>query len=293
MIKLDGPLREAHAKINLTLAVVGRRPDGYHEIESWMVPISWHDDLTFEKADCYSLVVTGQVPDVPCDGRNLVTRAHAALSKHVARLLPTRIELEKRVPTGAGLGGGSSDAAATLMGLNELWDLRLATEELMPLAAAIGSDVPFFLHDAQAIVTGCGEKVHRIVGYRDLFFVLIIPPFGVSTVAVYANVRGYRNVSDNMRPWETLPHPAAQLQHDLFNDLQATAFGVEPRLAELHRLVDGLDGQRVLMSGSGSTLYTIFNTPGHASTWEDRARAIVGDRAIVQSQSIVECPVRR
>jgi 4-diphosphocytidyl-2-C-methyl-D-erythritol kinase len=283
---LDVINRRAHAKINLTLAIFGRRPDGYHDIESWMAPISWYDSLSFSKAGDYSLVVSGDTA-VPDDGSNLVTKAHAALAAHVAQPLPTRIELEKRIPTGAGLGGGSSDAAATLRGMNELWGLGLSVHELLPLAASVGSDVPFFLFDSNAIVTGRGEHVTPVHGWHGSL-VLIVPPFGIATASVYGQYARHPTHHATGRPWENPNRAAKVLQDELFNDLQPAAFEVEPRLAELHRRIDGLEGHRVLMSGSGSTLYAIFSGPGAAIMWADRAERIVGNEARIVQQMVNE-----
>ena len=182
----------APAKVNLTLAVLGRRPDGYHELESWVVLVQWHDLLEFTGRAGFSLEVTGASATVPADESNLVWRAAAALAREAGRGLDAAITLRKQIPVGAGLGGGSSDAAATLHGLNALWELGWTPQQLLPVAAELGSDVPLFLErGGAAILRGRGEQVEQAAGRWKGWLVVVVPPYPVLDVGgVPALVRG-------------------------------------------------------------------------------------------------------
>src|SRR2546428_1535277 len=163
----------APAKINLSLEVLGRRPDGYHEIRSVMQTIYLRDELQFEAAEALTLEVSG--PHAASE-EDLVLKAARALAHAAGRRAGARITLRKRIPVGAGLGGGSSDAAATLRCLNELWVLRLGRKEIAGIAAEVGSDVPFFVYGGTALVEGMGEVVTPLPDTPDTWPLLIVPP---------------------------------------------------------------------------------------------------------------------
>ena len=175
---------EAPAKINRELRVGPRRPDGFHEVRSRLCSIDFSDRLDVEESDRLDLSCSG-VP-IPCDGTNLVARAARALADRIGIAPGARIRLEKRVPAGAGLGGGSADAAVTLLLLSRLWRSRLRQEELSEVAARLGSDIPFFLHGGEADVAGRGERVTPLEDSPPTQLFLWIPPFSVSTARVYA-----------------------------------------------------------------------------------------------------------
>jgi 4-diphosphocytidyl-2-C-methyl-D-erythritol kinase len=175
---------EAPAKINRELRVGPLRPDGFHEIRSRFSSIDFSDRLEVEESDRLELSCSG-IP-VPCGETNLVARAARALADRLGVAPAVRIRLEKRVPAGAGLGGGSADAAVTLLLLSKIWDSRLRPEELSEVAAGLGSDVPFFLHGGEADVGGRGERVTPIEDSPPAQLLLWIPPFSVATAQVYA-----------------------------------------------------------------------------------------------------------
>jgi 4-diphosphocytidyl-2-C-methyl-D-erythritol kinase len=177
-------IAEAPAKINRELRVGPRRPDGFHEIRSRFCAIDFCDRLEVEESDRLELSCSG-VP-VPCGDTNLVARAARALADRLGIASGARIRLEKRVPAGAGLGGGSADAAVTLLLLSKLWSSRLRQEELSAVADRLGSDVPFFLSGGEADVAGRGERVAPIGDSAPEEFLLWIPPFSISTAEVYA-----------------------------------------------------------------------------------------------------------
>ena len=244
-IELDAP-----AKLNLWLEVLGRRPDGYHEIDSFLAEIDLLDTVRLEKAAEISLTVEG-LP-APTDESNLAWRAAAALG------VGARIHLVKRIPAGAGLGGGSSDAAAVLRGLVELYGLTPPDGQLAELAASLGADVPFFLHGGTARCRGIGERVEPCTGGEGRHFVLVVPELNMSTAAVYgalpAGLTGDRqnaNVFSRRYFGKTGPGRAFH-----FNRLQAAAEGLEPRLREVREKAESLWGATFTMSGSGSSYFS-------------------------------------
>jgi 4-diphosphocytidyl-2-C-methyl-D-erythritol kinase len=174
---------EAPAKINRELRVGPRRPDGFHEIRSRLCSIDFSDRLEVEESDRLDLSCSGK--PIPCDETNLVARAACALADRIGIAPGARIRLEKRIPVGAGLGGGSADAAVTLLLLSRLWSSRLRREELSEVAARLGSDIPFFLHGGEADVAGRGERVTPLKDSPPAQLFLWIPPFSVSTAQVY------------------------------------------------------------------------------------------------------------
>jgi len=176
--------RRAPAKVNLVLRVLGRREDGYHEIASLMQSISLFDELDFSPHQ-RGIILRCPGNDLPTDGRNLVYRAAAAFFRRTGIAGGVKIELRKRIPMAAGLGGGSSDAAATLSALNELYGAPLPAAELSSLAASLGADVPFFLFGPRAWAFGIGERLEPAAPLPPFHLVLLHPPFEVPTGPVY------------------------------------------------------------------------------------------------------------
>ncbi len=231
---------EAHAKINLTLEVLGVRPDGYHDLRSVVVPVPLHDDVTLAPAADIAVDMPGDLPQE----KNLAWKAAQTLRRATGCTKGVRIVIEKRIPTGAGLGGGSSDAAAVLNGLNDLWELGLPKSRLCELAAEVGSDVPALTLGGPVLMEGRGERVTPLAEspladfpLPDLsHLVLRTPPVFVSTPAVFQEFRE----SDRGQG---------------ANDLQPAACRLHPEitlaLAELE--TEGCTG--VMMSGSGSSVF--------------------------------------
>ncbi|HEX4539830.1 MAG TPA: 4-(cytidine 5'-diphospho)-2-C-methyl-D-erythritol kinase [Acidimicrobiales bacterium] len=215
-------MQRALAKLTRSLRVVGVRGDGFHLIEAEMVTLDLADTLAFGPGDGLEMVGPSGGSSVPEDETNLVRRALAAVGRRA------HVRLEKRIPAGAGLGGGSADAAAVL---------RWAGVSDPALACALGADVPFCVVGGRALVSGVGEVVEPME-FEDCAFVLLTPPFGVSTAAVY-------------RAWDELGGPAA----DGPNDLEAPALAVEPRLARWRDALGELTGRVPVLAGSGSTWF--------------------------------------
>jgi 4-diphosphocytidyl-2-C-methyl-D-erythritol kinase len=251
----------APAKINLTLAVKGRREDGFHEIESVVCPISLFDTLDIALRESGGLEFTCDDSSLPTDETNLVVRA-ARLFCAACGLEPRlEIKLAKRIPHGAGLGGGSSDAAATLFGLDRLFQTRLSLEALTAMAAELGSDVPLFLHRSAALIRGRGEIVEPVSFPHALPLLLVKPLFGVPTPWAYRQWKDSREIPG-------IPYAAQEFAWGaLQNDLERPVFEKYLFLALLkRRLLAQPEVAGALMSGSGATVFAVLRDPatGHA-----------------------------
>jgi 4-diphosphocytidyl-2-C-methyl-D-erythritol kinase len=257
----------APAKLNLALSVGPPGADRMHPIASWMVTVDFADDLHLTRLDAGrdSLYAIVWAPDAPRPSdidwpiqKDLAVRAHLALERHVGRPLPVRMKLEKRIPVGGGLGGGSSDAAAMLRGVRELHGLAVSDGELAEIARGLGSDVPFLVRGGSAIVEGLGERLEHHERLPDVHAVLAFPAAACPTGPVYGKF-------DLLRPDASLQAArvralasAATLAHDApFNDLAEPAIAVTPSLADEIAEIAGLSGRRVHVSGSGSTLFVL------------------------------------
>lgn len=248
---------DACAKINLGLRVRNKRPDGYHEIETLFQSVDLHDTLTLEPHPDREIILTVHSPwPVPQGPENLVYRAAKLVLSHANVHLGVRIYLEKRIPVGAGLGGGSSDAAATLAGLQALFSLRLSDAELRQLACELGSDVPYFLVGGLCRGQGRGEVLERLPAqFEGYSFLLISPNCSLSTEAVYREYDVLR-----MQGWQP---PAAQLCDgiDCANDLEKAAIRLCPTLQKLRQALTELQPDVLGMSGSGPTYYAGWRSP--------------------------------
>lgn len=259
--------RQSPAKINLTLRVLRTRPDAFHEIESLIARVDFCDTVTVAQHEdgCYSLECDD--PALPRDGSNLVLQAAKALNKAAGSNHGVEITLAKRIPSGSGLGGGSSNAATTLALLNELWHTGLSPAELAQLGATLGSDIPLFFHSSPCIVRGRGERIDDVHQPLSAWVTLILPNLRCATPAVYA-------------AWDRLPqHPqrpalteilaAARsptaLMALLFNDLEPAAFEVVPALRLLATQAAEIARGPVRMTGSGSALFRLFDSERDAS----------------------------
>ena len=254
----------AYAKLNLTLDVTGRRPDGYHDIDSVMQTISLHDLIWIERTDCRVFDVVGPM----IAGENLVLKAARELEGHVSRALPFTIRLFKRLPMGAGLGGGSADAAAFLKAANLLYELKLEQAELVEIAMAVGQDVPFLLSGGTARATGLGSTIAPLPAVPSSWrFLVVCPPLEISTRAVYEAVDGSVPsarrtpglVAALQAPTLTLPRVrgSESAMAPFGNDLEPASRRLFPPLDEalmrLHDIVPGLT-----MSGTGAALFATF-----------------------------------
>jgi 4-diphosphocytidyl-2-C-methyl-D-erythritol kinase len=266
---MDSATFRSPAKINLHLRVAAPTADGFHPLRSWMVGVGLYDELTFRSVDA-GVELTCSDPALPVDGTNLVHRAATALLRAAGSRRGVSIHLTKRIPAGAGLGGGSANAATTLVGVDRLLELNTPAKVLHELAATLGSDVPFFLGSPSAIATGRGESLTPCAPpARARTALLVFPPFGISTAAAYRALDARRPTAPEwlLDPfpadaWAALP--ARELLDVLVNDLEPPVFAIEPRLDALKRMIETRLGRAVRMSGSGSTLFSLFDAEDEA-----------------------------
>ncbi|HEX6247158.1 MAG TPA: 4-(cytidine 5'-diphospho)-2-C-methyl-D-erythritol kinase [Nocardioidaceae bacterium] len=283
----------APAKINLQLGVGGVRADGFHTLATVYQAIAVYDEVTVVSAPETSLTVLGDgvdVSEVPTDGRNLAGRAAALLAQH-AGLAPQEtavaIEIRKRIPVAGGMAGGSTDAAAALLACDVLWKLDTPRDELLGLAAALGSDVPFCLVGGTALGTGRGEVVDSVEDTGDYWWVVALSDRGLSTPSVFAEFDRRHAGAEVPEPTASEPLLAALAAGDvdalaaaLVNDLEAPALGLRPDLADLLRLGGEPPALARLLSGSGPTCLFLAADEAGALAVRDRLRA-AGTTALV------------
>lgn len=240
------------AKINLTLEIHGPRPDGFHELATWMIPIGLYDELTMDVSS--EMAYETNVPSLGFDSSNLIVRAIERFQEATGQSGAYRVGLHKEIPIGAGLGGGSSDAAATLLLLNRLHGNLLADEKLIELAAQLGSDAAFFVKGRPAWCTGRGEKMERREFPTDRWVILIKPDFGVSTAAAYA---AYKALPPDQKRGQAKKTVWGQLR----NDLEQPVFRKYLILPEIKSWLEQQpETEMALMSGSGSTLFAVVKS---------------------------------
>lgn len=252
--KLQNMQLSAPAKINLSFKIKGRRADGFHEIETFMAPISLADRITIERAGKEGDIrFSCDDPSLPTGNDNLVVRAAKLFRERIGTFRGIAIALEKRIPHGAGLGGGSSDAASTLLGLNELFGAGLGQQELLQLAAQLGSDVPFFIARSAANCRGRGEIVVPTSLPTQFHLVLLKPDFGVPTPWAYGRWKESRDLPG-------VGHEAQEFSGVRFvNDLERPVFEKFVLLAQLKTWLRQQPEVAVaLMSGSGSTVFAVL-----------------------------------
>jgi 4-diphosphocytidyl-2-C-methyl-D-erythritol kinase len=255
----------ASAKVNLALEVLGKRGDGYHEIATVLQAVDLADRLRLETADTLSLHVDD--PDLPTDDGNLVMRAARLLQKAAGREDGARIGLTKRIPVAAGLGGGSSDAAAALWGLSRLWKLGWPRARLRELAVELGMDVPFFLGPGRAIATGRGERLAALPGGGGYALVLVNPKVPLSTREVYGRVPAgwHAEPTGTERMVEALrTRNAGTVGAALTNNLERVVEPVMPVIGRMKAALLAAGALGAIMSGSGPTVFGMARSLDHA-----------------------------
>jgi len=256
---------QTSAKVNLTLEVLSKRSDGYHEIATVMQAVDLFDRLILEAAPTISLETDDAT--LPTDDRNLAARAATVLRQASGVEAGARIRLRKRIPVAAGLGGGSSDAAATLWGLNRLWGLRWSRERLAELAVGLGMDVPFFLARGPALATGRGERLERLPAAGGYALVLMNPRVPLSTREVYERVplgwhaepHGTRRLVEALKS-----RNAARVAAALTNNLEDLVTGSLPAVARMKAALMAAGALGAVMSGSGPTVFGMARSFDHA-----------------------------
>ncbi|BAF58277.1 4-diphosphocytidyl-2C-methyl-D-erythritol 2-phosphate synthase [Pelotomaculum thermopropionicum SI] len=248
----------ARAKINLTLDVLGKRPDGYHEVEMVMQSIELHDRLEFRPCAAGGISLAVEGADLPPGKENLVYRAAELLRAAGGVRAGAEIRLKKAIPVAAGLGGGSADAAAALVALNEMWNTGFSPAGLMELAEQLGSDVPFGLMGGTALARGRGERLERLFPCPPLGLVLVKPPFGVSTAEVYRAFKPGLNPkkADAQAMVRAIKKgDAADIAACLGNALEPVTVKMYPEVAEIKKKLMEAGALGALMAGSGPTVF--------------------------------------
>ena len=282
--------KKSPCKVNLILNILGKRADGFHELETVMQPVNICDELTFERTGT-GLQLTCSNPELPTDSKNLVHRAATAFLADANIADGVRIHLEKKLPLAGGIGGGSANAAVTFSALNDLFGSPLPLEKLHELAAALGSDVPFFLYDKPALATGRGEKVRTLESFPTLkgkAFFLVHPGFGISTPWSYQNLARFpKNQNGTPGRAEKLvsllsgsagfqPASFETVAAEFYNSLEAPAFDKFPVLSLYKDFLRENGALVSLMSGSGSTTFAIAENLAAAETLAEKFKSQFG-----------------
>jgi len=287
----DGLLVRAPAKINLSLLVAGQRADGFHELETIMAKVNWYDEVLIEPGVKAGIELICQGPHwAPTGEENLVYQAAKLLSNSCGKWADIKITLTKNIPAGSGLGSASSDAAATLIGLNQYLELQLPNRRLAKLAARLGSDVAFFLGGPLAFCTGKGEKIKKLGKNFNFLALLILPDVSVSTKKVYANYKHnqplYEKLSTQINSY--IPKKRIDLVVKMCaNMLEISCYSLVEGLAELKAKVESLGIGPCCLSGSGSAIFCIIESGDEeiARQYKRKLEEKVGCRSIIASNN--------
>lgn len=277
------------AKINWTLEILGKRPDSYHELRTLLQTVSAADELTFELTE-RGIEIRCDHPDVPCDETNLVHRAAKLLDDFTGAGKGVRITINKRLPVAAGLGGGSSNAAVTLIALQKLWGVQITTRDLFSLGAKLGADVPFFFIGGTCLGVGRGDEIYPLADINEEFLLLVNAGIAVPTRDAYANLTPELTKQSTVAKmplsleaaYAAIARPGAPLP--LINDLESPVFARHPSLIEIKQRLRRTGARGILMSGSGSTIFAIFDSDeardgadrdlSNAGLWRHSARTL-------------------
>lgn len=281
----------APAKVNLSLEVLARLPNGYHQLDTWMHKVSLFDHLSLRLTRNVGLRLSCADMDVPADESNLVHRAARVFYAEIGREPQVAITLKKKIPVAAGLGGGSSDCAATLQGLNHLYGKPLNRQRLMALGAGLGADVPFFLFPfPSARARGIGEQLMALPPLRDSLLVLVNPGIAVSTKWVFANLPQEFSGRSQLESWRNSPKTANYalttagktyilgralqrcLDFKLINDLEQVTIAKYPEILTIKEALLAQKSCGALMSGSGSTVFGLFRDKDDACSCAERLK---------------------
>lgn len=268
---------KARAKINLTLDILGKRADGYHNVEMIMQSVALHDTITIKKGD-QGIEITGDATKIPLTKENLVYKAVEAIFRRTKQNLGCQIDIKKEIPVAAGLAGGSTDAAAALTGLNQFFKLGLTQAELMELGATIGSDIPFCIMGGTALAYGRGELIKPLPPMPKLWVVMAKPDIGVSTAEIYQNYDAARVVekpNTDLMVKTVVAGDVEQIKHNLINVLESVTMARYPQVKEIKELMVRLGVKSTLMSGSGPTVFGLTNTEQEAQSMASKMKDFV------------------
>jgi len=262
----------AYAKINLGLRVRGKRPDGYHELDTYFLQVNLADELFFQTTSREGMELSCSRSDIPCDDSNLCVRTYNAAARRFGRPARgaarprrpgIRLHLAKRIPAGGGLGGGSSDAAVTLMVLDQIWGASFSRDDLHRIALEIGSDVPFFLEGGMCHGAGRGEILSPVPVLPELWIVLVIPDIVISTRWVYQNIKfglTKKQKSTTLKSLDPERFDTYSLISQCQNDLEEGVFAFYPELARIKARMMAGGALVASMTGSGSTVFGLFDS---------------------------------
>lgn len=269
---------ESPAKVNLRLEILKRRQDGYHELRTVFQKISLHDTLRFSLKREKGISITANHPKLPLGRKNLVYKAAQSIFKACDYRGGVHIEIEKKIPLGAGLGGGSSNAATTLTALNHLLETNLSQKELMKMGLRIGADVPFFFLKSAAIGSGIGERLRK-EDLPALWYVLLYPNFEVSTRWAYQHfVLTNRRIHFNLHRFLRTPEG---ISHILLNHLEEVVSKRYPQISRMKELLLSVGALGALMTGSGPTVFGLFPEAKSAGRAYTKIRRLAGRKGWV------------
>ncbi len=266
---------DAPAKLNLHLSIVGRRSDGYHLLETVMVKLDLADRVSLVRREDRGIKLTVQGADLPTDRNNLIVRAAEEFYTAAGIEQGVEISLDKRIPVAAGLGGGSSDAAAALKGLNSLYNSPFDQNKLVDLGFRLGADIPFFLFSGStAFVQGIGERISSALKLPITHFLLVNPGWPLSTAWVYKNYRLELTIRSKKLIPSSLYESSFTISRVLHNDLESVVLPRYPEIEKIKSLLMAEGAYGALMSGSGPTVFGVFNRKRDAKQAQERIKAL-------------------
>ena len=252
---------KARAKINITLDIIGKRDNGYHDVEMIMQTINLFDRLLLRKIKKNKITIKTNLSYLPVDERNLVYKIIDYMKKRYHIKEGVFVDLYKMIPVAAGLAGGSSDGAQTILGMNKLFDLKLTMDEMLDIGSQFGSDIPYCMIQGCALATGLGEKIHLLTDFPEMYVLILKPKFSMSTAIVYQNfefnqVKEHPDTKNVIKAIED--KDIKTICHSLVNVLETVTPIIHPEINTIKEKVKELGADGVLMSGSGPTVYGLF-----------------------------------
>lgn len=270
----------APAKVNLYLEILGKRPDGYHELQTLMHRVDLGDEMEISlEGQGINLVADGK--GIPEGKENLACRAAQVFFEELGIQRGLKIRLKKRIPVAAGLGGGSSDAATVVMGLNDLLETSWTQDRLMALGVKIGADVPFFIFQKPALAGGIGERLTPVGFPEPIWFLMLIPPFPISTARAYAAYDRLSHKGKEPVPLKGSYVDITEILPVMRNDLEAAAFLMFPQIRRMKEELLAKGAQGALMTGSGPVTYGIFSSKKEAEQTEKVINLPTGWKTII------------
>ena len=273
----------APAKLNIRLKITGRRPDGYHSLVSIMVPVDLSDVLELKAPYGNRIEIQCRGKNVPSDESNLAFRAAKSFMSRLDLKDGVSIHLEKKIPVAAGLGGGSSDAAAVILALNDIYSRPLSLSDLHRIAVGIGADVPFFLEPKPSLATGIGDILEPLDQWPELWYVIVTPPIHVSTSWVYGNLKLELTTGEYDYILSVLKNDNFVISRILENDLEKVTSASFPIISTIKKALIDRGAEGAIMSGSGPSVFGLFSSHGEAeSAKESLVSRDLGDIFVVR-----------